>query len=216
MATNVHAVVVGVESTEAELHADNVGDGAAVLDVPALVVADSGDPAVAVRVVLVHEGGGLLSEGLAGGVPVLEREELVEDGVEDAADGLAGAARVVANDLRVGRGGLALLEVGQGGEVEDLGGYAVLLYGLGKRNLGKGMWVGCVRTLVSTTGVKVFTSGTAAALVRAAAMTIKGTVKRMAMERSGGTRVILEKGLKSAFGGIEVRRCALKARSRGE
>ena len=67
-----------------------------------------------------------------------------------------------------------------------------------------------------TTGDKVLASGMAAALVRAAAMTINGTVKRMVIEESGGTRVILEKGLKSAFGGVEVRRGALKAGSRGE
>lgn len=133
MATDIHAVVVGVESTEAELHADDVGDGATVLDVPALVVAHGGDPAVTVRVVLVHECGGLPGEGLAGGVPVLEREELVENGVENAADGLAGAAGVVTNDLRVGRGGLALIEVRRGREVEDLGGYAVLLCEVRKR-----------------------------------------------------------------------------------
>lgn len=138
MAADVHAVVVGVESTEAELHADNVGDGATVLDVPALVVADGGDPTVAVWVVLVHECGGLLGEGLAGRVPVLEREELVKDGVEDTADGLASAARFVADDLGVGRGGLALVQVG--GEVEDLGGYAVLLCMVRKRWFLEGMW----------------------------------------------------------------------------
>jgi len=110
--SNVHAVVVGVERTQAELHADNIRNGTAVLDMPALVVADNGNPAAAVRVVLPHERGRLLGKGLAGGRPVFEREELVQHGVDDAASGLAGGARVVADNLRVGAGvHLALAEV---------------------------------------------------------------------------------------------------------
>ena len=86
--SNVHAVVVGVESTQLEPHADNIRPGA-VLSAPTLVVARNGDPAVAVWVVPPHEGGRLLGEGLAGGGPVLEWEQLVQELVEDAADGLA-------------------------------------------------------------------------------------------------------------------------------
>lgn len=132
VATNVHAVVVGVESTRTELHADNIRNGTPVLDGPCLVVASHGDPAVAVGVVGPHQRRSLLGEGLTCRRPILEREQLVQQGVENPADSLASSAGVVANNGRVGTGDLlALLEVGVDGadfgvEVEDFGSEAVL------------------------------------------------------------------------------------------
>lgn len=110
MAANVHAVIVGVESAQLQLHADNVRDGTVVLDGPSLVVAGSSNPPVAIRVVVVHQRCCLLREGLTSRVPVLEREELVENGIENPANSYASCSCLVTNDLHIGAWGLALLQ----------------------------------------------------------------------------------------------------------
>ena len=89
MAADIHAVVVGVKSAQRELHADNIGDGATVLDAPSLVVASNRGPPSRVGVVPVHQSSGLLREGFASRVPVFQREELVKQLVENPANGLA-------------------------------------------------------------------------------------------------------------------------------
>lgn len=100
--TNIHAVVVCVEGTQFEPHAHHVGDGTAVLDAPCFVVAGNSGPPARVGVVAIHQSSRFLREGLTRRSPVLQREKLVEQGVQDLTNSLARLSGLITKDLSIG------------------------------------------------------------------------------------------------------------------
>lgn len=126
VATNIHAVVVGVQSAHLEVDIDNVRDGTSVLDPPALVVADYSGPFARVGVVLPHQRSCLLREGLASRRPVLQRNQLLEQGVENLADSKTSVTRLATDNLGSGALVLALVQRDLDGVVDDLDRLAVL------------------------------------------------------------------------------------------
>lgn len=103
LTTNVEAVVVSVERAHGELDTGDIGDSAAVGNVPLHVVAGSGDPAVSVGVPGPHGVDGGLGEGLTGGVPVVDGEQLVEEAAHGSGDGSSGS-NALSSAIKTGSG----------------------------------------------------------------------------------------------------------------
>jgi hypothetical protein len=123
---DVHAVVVGMKGAQIEPHAHHVRDATAVLDTPSLVVAGNCRPPSTIGVVLIHQSSCLLRERLTSRVPVLQREEPVEQFVQDPPNSLTSGSRMVTNDLSISTWRLALVQRDVGRKIYDLSRRAIL------------------------------------------------------------------------------------------
>lgn len=178
VATNIHAVVVGVQGAHLEVDIDNVRDGTSVLDPPALVVADYSGPFARVGIVLPHQRSCLLREGLASRRPVLQRNQLLEQGVEDLADSKTSVTRLATDNLGSGALVLALVQRDLNGGVDDLDRLAILPNLLiSEKVVGSGKIHTLTATLISP--AMALGSGTAAELATAATARTRGMVKRI-------------------------------------
>jgi hypothetical protein len=124
--TDVHAVVVGVKSAQIEPHAHHIRDGTVILDPPPLVVAGNSGPSSGVRVFLIHQSSGLLRKSLTRRRPVLQREKLVKQGIQDPANSKTSGSCVVTKNLSIGARRLTLVQRDIGKEVCEFSRVAIL------------------------------------------------------------------------------------------